>query len=75
MPLTNLRQKDMDICLETQINNVNSTYSGDVPTSQMSTHLPNDSNHLSNKWRTASVDECRGMLNNHDFWGLMGVNS
>ena len=73
MSLTDLRQKYMDVCLETQINNVKRTCSGDTSTSQISKHFPNDSNHPLNKWHTDFSDERMIMINYYDIWGLMVV--
>ena len=75
VPLTNLRQKAMETCLETQINKVKHTCAVDMPTSQIAKHFPHDTNHPSNKSCTASLDEHMGMLNNHDIWGLVGADN
>ena len=74
-PLTNLRNKDVDTCFQTQIDYVKRTCAVDVPTSQITKHFPTDANYPLNKWFTSSLDECVKMLNNHDIWVLMGVYS
>ena len=65
----------MVLYLETQINKVRCTCAEDVPTTHVDKHFPHDANHPFNKWHTASADERMGMLNNHDVWDLMDVDS
>ena len=75
MNLTNLRQKDDDACLQTQIDHAKRTCTGDVPNSQIAKYFPKDTKHPLNKWNTASSEERMIMLINNDVLVLMGIDS
>ena len=74
MHLTNFRQKYIDTCNQTQIDHAKCTCAGDAPTSQITKHFPKDADHPLNKWCIASSKKRMIMLNNHDVWGLVGID-